>query len=378
VAAISATQRRVLFVWGLAIAPLVLLTIPFPPEDRAADVGALDWLAWGALYAAFLAGFWLAGRTSRTSRLRACLAFETVCVLALISTRPALGLEGVLFVSIAFQLGGESQPALAIAWIGAQATAMFAILDSRFGIDHALSVVAVYFPFQLLGWFTSRVLARESTAREELARVNAELLATRELLAANSRAAERLRISQELHDVFGHRLAALSLNLEAATRVAVTDRPRFVETAHAGVKGLLGDVREVVTNLRRSEPVDVAEILRLIVRDVPRPAIDLACPESLAVGDPEAAHVVVRCAQELVTNAIKHSDGEHLRLELRALRTGIEVIAADDGRGAAELHEGNGLRGMRERVAARGGTMTVDTAERAGFRVRLFVPGGAP
>src|SRR5947208_1289658 len=83
------------------------------------------------------------------------------------------------------------------------------------------------------------------------------------LLAANSRTAERLRISRELHDVFGHRLAALSLNLEAASRVAHVDRSRFVDRAHDGAKALLHDVREVVSNLRRSEPVDVSEVIRL-------------------------------------------------------------------------------------------------------------------
>lgn len=124
--------------------------------------------------------------------------------------------------------------------------------------------------------------------------------------------------------------------------------------------------------LRASKPQ-----MLLMVRDVPHPAIELACPHSLSIADPDAAHVVLRCAQELVTNSIKHSGGERLRLELRALPTGVEMIAADDGRGTADLREGNGLRGMRERIAARGGTMTVDTVERAGFRVRIFVPGAA-
>jgi signal transduction histidine kinase len=240
-----------------------------------------------------------------------------------------------------------------------------------------VAVAAAYLPFQLLGWFTSRVLARESTAREELAHVNAELLATRELLVANSRAGERLRISRELHDVFGHRLAALSLNLEAASRVAHADRSRFVDRAHDGAKALLRDVREVVSNLRRSEPVDVSEVLRLMIRDVPRPAIHLECSEPVSIGDADAAHVVLRCAQEIVTNSIKHSRGDHLWMELRSLPTGVELIAADDGGGARELREGNGLRGMRERLAAFGGSMTVETTERSGFRVRLFVPGAA-
>jgi signal transduction histidine kinase len=371
----SRTHRRVFLAWGLVIAALVLITLPFPPEHRPAPLAAADWLAWTALYAAFLVVFWLAGRLPSPPRWQ-WIACQTVAVLGVISTRPALGLEGALFVSVAFQLGARPR-VQALAWIAGQSAAMLAILELRFGPDHALSLVAAYLPFQLLAWFTSQVLAREATARDELSRVNAELLATRELLAANSRAAERLRISRELHDVFGHRLAALSLNLEAAGRVAVDDRPRFVERAHAAAKDLLRDVREVVSNLRRGEPVDVSEVLRLMIRDIPHPEIEIDCPGAVALGDPDAAHVVLRCAQELVTNSIKHSGGEHLRLALRALAGGVELIATDDGRGASELHEGNGLRGMRERLAALGGSMTIQTAERAGFSVRLFVPGAA-
>jgi len=369
VSARSGIYRRVFLVWGLVIAAAAVLTIPLPPEDRPAALAFGDWASWLALYAGFLIVMW------RAPTALGWIACESGAVLAIVSTRPALGLEGVLFVVVAFQLGGLVPATRAIAWIAAQSAAMFAILDLRFGLDHATSVAAVYLPFQLLGWFTAAVLVRESTAREELARVNAELLATREQLAEHSRAAERLRISQELHDVFGHRLAALSLNLEAATRVAPAERARFVDQAHACAKGMLGDVREVVANLRRGDPVDVGEVLRLMIRDVPHPAIELACPSSLRVDDPDAAHVVLRCAQELVTNSIKHSGGDHLRLELRSLPTGVELIAADDGRGAREVREGNGLRGMRERLAACGGALDVETGEQRGFRVRLFVPG---
>jgi signal transduction histidine kinase len=365
----SSTHRRVFLAWGLVIAALVVITLPFPPEDRPAALAAIDWAPWVALYASCLVVFWLA---SRTAYHRVLVGVQTAAVLALIATRPALGLEGALFVSVAFQLGREPRRGVAFAWIAAQSAGMLAILDVRFVPEHAISLVAIYLPFQVLGFVTSRVLARESAAREELARVNAELLATRELLAANSRAAERLRISRELHDVFGHRLAALSLNLEAATRVPEAERMRFVATAHDGAKGLLGDVREVVSNLRRSEPIDVGEVLRMMIRDVPRPEIHLACD---TVADPDAAHVVLRCAQEIVTNSIKHSGGEHLWIELRSLPAGVELTAADDGRGAPALREGNGLRGMRERLAALGGTLDVEP--HAGFRVRLFVPGGA-
>jgi len=366
----------VFLAWSLLIAALVVMTIPFPPETRPGPLDASDWMLWFTPYTAFLLVFWRASRLPRGTARRAALVGETAAVLAIVTTRPALGLEGALFVLVAFQLGGEPR-GVALAWIAGQSAAMFAILASRFGLDHALSLAAAYLPFQILAWFTAGVVTRESAARDQLARVNAELLATRELLAANSRAAERLRISRELHDVFGHRLAALTLNLEAAARVAPDERARFVDHAHAAAKCLLGEVREVVSHLRRAEPVDVGDALRLMIRHVPCPAIHLDCPVAVSIGDPETAHVVLRCAQEIVTNSIKHSGGGHLRIALRSLATGVEMIASDDGHGACDVREGNGLRGMRERVAALGGSMTVETAERSGFCVRLFVPGAA-
>src|SRR5262249_31096739 len=100
-------------------------------------------------------------------------------------------------------------------------------------------------------------------------------------------------------------------------------------------------------------------------------------PPALSLADHEVAHVVLRCAQEVVTNAIKHAKGKNLFIELRSRNDGIEMIAADDGDGAEELREGNGLRGMRERLEGLGGSIEVDTATRRGFRVRVFIPGGS-
>ena len=94
-----------------------------------------------------------------------------------------------------------------------------------------------------------------------------------------------------------------------------------------------------------------------------------------SIGDPDTAHVVLRCAQEIVTNSIKHSGGENLWIELRSSPAGIEMIATDDGHRPQELREGNGLTGMRERLAAFGGSMEVQPETRGGVRVRLFVPG---
>lgn len=359
--------------WGVVIALLVILSIPFTPEKRPLHIAATGWLLWIASYGSFLAAFWFASRA--TSRPPAFpIAWQTASVLAILFTPPALGLEGALLVPIAFQLGSESRTKAAIAWIALQSLAMFLILDARFVFEHALSVFAAYAPFQFLAFYTSRVVARESSARQALARVNAELLATREMLAANSRAAERLRISRELHDVFGHRLAALSVNLEAATRVPEADKPRFIGNAHESAKALLSDVREVVMNLRRDAPVDFQGLVRSVVRNVPQPAIHLDCPDPLPL-DSQSAHLLLRCTQEVVTNAIRHAASENLWMQFRVTNDGLAMAAWDDGRGAPAVNEGCGLRGIRERIESAGGSMRVETKEGDGFRVNLLLPG---
>jgi signal transduction histidine kinase len=356
------------------IALLVILSIPFSPEKRPSHIAVAQWLLWIGAYVSFLAAFWLAARFATPARWL-LMVWQTLSVLTIVSTRPALGLEGALMVLVAFQLGAVDRPRAGIGWITLQSLGLLAILEWRFGLEHALSVFAAYYPFQLLAFYTSRVLARESSAREALAAVNAELFATRELLAAHSRAGERLRISRELHDVFGHRLAALSVNLEAATRVRDEERLRFIERGHESAKALLRDVREVVANLRRETPVDLRDLMESVVAGIPRPAIHLDCDAGIAAVEPETAQLLVRCAQEVVTNSIKHASSENLWLQLHRAGNGLQMIARDDGRGAWEWSEGNGLRGIRERLEIAGGSIHIESKHGSGFRVQLYVPG---
>jgi signal transduction histidine kinase len=376
VRALAAGHRRILLAWAAVMGAMVVLAVPFWPEQRPSGVTPAAWGWWLAAFAAFFALFWFSlDRSGRRPAWRyPLLAGETLTVLALMSLRPALGLEGALFVPIAFQLGRERRAATSILWITLQTAAMFAILRGRFGFEHAFSLFAAYFPFQLLAFFTSSLLTSEEHAREQAGRVNAELLATREMLADSSRSAERLRISRELHDVFGHRLAALSLNLELARRVADEEKERHIGTACDLTRSLLGEVREVAANLRLDAALDVGQALRRLVRDVPCPRVHLACPERLRTHDTVMAQVLVRCTQEAVTNAMKYANAKNLWIQVSENGAGVELQIADDGEGASEVQAGNGLRGMRERVEELGGSLALDSARRAGFRVRVFVP----
>src|SRR4030095_14137207 len=104
---------------------------------------------------------------------------------------------------------------------------------------------------------TGDVAMRETRARQELARVHAELRATQGLLAESVREAERVRISREVHDTLGHHLAALSVNLEVATHLAQGKAAEHVGQAHTLAKRLLADIRNVVGTLREDRAVDL-------------------------------------------------------------------------------------------------------------------------
>lgn len=95
--------------------------------------------------------------------------------------------------------------------------------------------------------------------------------------------------------------------------------------------------------------------------------------------DPLQAHTLFRCAQEIITNAIRHAGARNLWLTLERGDEGISLRARDDGQGADGVKPGNGLRGMRERVEEYGGRLKLEAQRGAGFSAEVFLPdaGGA-
>jgi signal transduction histidine kinase len=96
--------------------------------------------------------------------------------------------------------------------------------------------------------------------------------------------------------------------------------------------------------------------------------------EPLTLDEPERAHVRLRCTQEIITNAVRHAGARNLWIDARRVDGGIAIEARDDGTGTEALIPGNGLRGMRERLAQHGGDLQVESTPGAGFRLRLALP----
>lgn len=275
---------------------------------------------------------------------------------------------------VAAQLGWALPLRRAVLWVGVQAILMCAILALAWSGTVTLMLMTSYLGFQVLALVSCFLTAREASARADLTRANRELYATRELLANTTRLAERERISRELHDTLGHHLTALSLNLEAASHMASGATRTQVQRAQAVTKLLLADVRGAVSALRGEDSTGLTEALRTLLDAVPEPRVHLSVPSDLTIGDPLCAHTVLRCVQEIVTNAIRHAQAANVWIELARSDGHLQLVARDDGRGVHAIQPGHGLTGMRERLDIVGGRLEVHSAPDQGFHVHAWIP----
>ena len=359
-------------IWAVVGAPIVFFQLTH--SRRGLSVPLAAWAAAFLLFGVALA--WSTSRRRRLDlRLRLVLAaVQAMAALSLMVLPQCFGLEGALLVLVAFELGQLLAPRAAILWVLAQSAGLLAVMWLHWGWHWGVVLAAAYLPFQLIAYAATRLLALETLARESLTAANAELGATRELLAQSARLAERFRIARDLHDLLGHHLTALSLNLEIASHLSEGDARARVERAQSVTKLLLGDVRAVVGELRHREGFDLPAALRKLAEGIPCPRIHVNVSPTLEFDDPVAGEVLLRCAQELVTNTVRHAQAENLWLEVSHGAGGVEIHARDDGRGAHEIGSGNGLAGMRERIEERGGTFSIETSPGRGFAVTAILP----
>jgi len=295
-------------VWFLAGLPLFVHVVQVPEL-----LHQTRYICWLSCYFAFGATFgltrWDTGSRGTRRLQLGLLAIQAATALVMI-VLVCSGHEGALLVLVAAQLGWFMSLRHALLWVATQAVLMGIVLT--FGGRSTLSLMSTYVGFQVLALFSCFLAASEASARAGLARANNELRATGELLANTSRLTERERISRELHDTLGHHLTALSLNLEAASHLAGDNALVQIQRAQSITKLLLSDLRGVVSALRGEDPIGLAQALRTLVAGVAAPQIHLVISEDLAIDDPTRAHTVLRCVQEIITNAIRHAGANNL------------------------------------------------------------------
>lgn len=366
-----------LFTWVMVGSGLVMNSLfvmretddPLPAQVLVGLLGA---------YAVFGAAFWLSTQSLGNQRGRlwqvALLLAMTVAAIGL-SALTGSGLGAILLMVAAAVVPWLLPGWPGVAWLVLQHLPLVVVFR-EIGLSpfEAAMQSMLYVGVSGFVYVAGLVAKQQAEAREEQRRLNAELRATRSLLADSARVGERLRISRELHDLLGHHLTALSLNLEVAGHLSDGKAQEHVRQAHTLARLLLTDVREAVSAMRGDGRIDLEAALRTLVEGVPALKVALEFEGPLAVDDPECAQIVVRCAQEIITNAIRHAQAE--RLWLRVARAGRELrlSARDDGIGSDAFTPGNGLSGMRERLKAVGGRVEVSTAPGQGFSIDIHLP----
>lgn len=363
-----------LFTWACVGLPLL-----FPGNS---ELSRFDYWAWFTAYVVFGAAYWLVSRQlNRPSPglLRLLLLVIMSIAPAALSHFSATGLGGILLLVSAGVLPWLLSPSLGLIWLVAQNLVLVPVfaVHEEFTLLQAFLQVGLYFGYSSFTFVTSLVAKRQAEAREEQRRLNAELRATRALLAESSRATERVRISRELHDLLGHHLTALSLNLEVAAHRTQGEAQAHVRQAQSLTRLLLGDVREVVSELRKDVAIDLSQALARLMEGVPGVRVHLELPPDFAVSDAEHAQVLLRVAQEILTNAVRHGKAHNLWLRFARREDGqIEVRAEDDGVGCDAAEAGNGLTGMAERLGRYGGRLSFESSVGRGFRLHATLPTG--
>lgn len=185
--------------------------------------------------------------------------------------------------------------------------------------------------------------------------------------------AERERIGRDLHDLLGHTLSLITLKLELSRKLFDRDSAasrRELEEAEQVARDALAQVRSAVTGFRAADLAAELASARLMLEssqvhlDYEPPPVDL--PEVLERG-------VALVLREAVTNITRHAQAG--RVQVVFLRDGnlLQMRVADDGRGGVTA-DGNGLAGMRERVAALKGSLQIDSPKGGGTRLLVKIP----
>jgi len=202
--------------------------------------------------------------------------------------------------------------------------------------------------------------------------------------------AQRRRLARELHDETAQVFAGLKLQLgslrEAAPAEFADRFQRLLELVSAGTRS----IRSVAEDLRPAllDDLGLVPAVRALVSDFREWSgleVSLEVPEPLPALDAEAELALFRAAQEALSNVARHADAARVRVRVVPAQRGVLLVVEDDGRGLPEeelsrIASGpgrSGLFGLRERIAAVGGTVELAVAEPRGLRLSITLPGGS-
>jgi two-component system sensor histidine kinase DesK len=201
------------------------------------------------------------------------------------------------------------------------------------------------------------IIGAGNTFFAERNRVNRQLRKANEEIENLAKVAERERIARDLHDVLGHTLSVITLKSELAGKLIDRDPQRAgkeIREVEEISRQALSDVRDAIRGYRSK---GLAAELAQAKSTLETAGVTVQCDAATTVQLPAMQESVLSLAvREGVTNVVRHARASNCRLRIEQFNGSCRLEIHDDGLGFSSM-EGNGLRGMRERVEMLGGTL---------------------
>ena len=317
----------------------------------------------------------------------AVLAVTVVAEILLLIFRPGAGAPvGVIVALYTVAAYCDRRVSIRAATLAALPITVAVIVNSGAHPGQVIPELAVF----AIAWVAGDSIRTHRAYLAELEARAARLEREREEKADRAVIEERARIARELHDVIAHNVSVMVVQAAAGEDVFDTD----LEKAREALAAVASTGRAALTELRRLLGVIRAEDDHGDPAYVPQPGIEridelvgqvreTGLPVELSViGEarplPEGVGLCAyRIVQEALTNTLKHGNASTAQVQLRYVANAVEVEVLDDGRGVTSLNgesDGQGLIGMRERVALFGGEMTAGPRSGRGYEVRARLP----
>ncbi len=248
------------------------------------------------------------------------------------------------------------------------------------------ALVAQTVPIGLVIWQNNQLQRRSldrSMALNESLRESERRLADSRRRVVRAADVERSRIERDLHDGAQQRLVALGVHLRLLESRTASDPPAAIDEVNRSVAGLVGDLDLAIEELRELahgiyppllEARGLAEAFGAVVRRSPSPVTFTA--DDVGRHGPAIEAALYFAGLEALTNATKHAPDADVALSVTIDGGDLELSVTDDGPGfdSADAPVSRGLLNMRDRIAAVGGTITVDSAPGHGTSVLARVP----
>ena len=206
---------------------------------------------------------------------------------------------------------------------------------------------------------------------EEVNRSNRRLHLAQDEIERLAKLAERERIGRDLHDLLGHTLSLIVLKSELASKLTDRDPQRArdeIRDVERISRDALAEVRQAVGGYRSGGFRNELDSAQGMFR-----AASIECTteiETISMASAQEA-ILSLALREAVTNVVRHSQAAHCSIRLARTDGALQLTVADNGRGG-ESNEGYGLTGMRERLAAIGGSLSRDSS--SGTTLTITIP----